>query len=70
MEINVCDNTKTVEIWLNREETQGEPFKNLLKPIFISYKERKYIVAVYESGCGSLFEATKDLLVHNRKVIV
>ena len=37
-----------------------------LKEIYAKYKTKKYMVAVFESGKGDLYENTRDLLLFNR----
>ena len=38
-----------------------------LKEIYAKYKTKKYMVAVFESGKGDLYENTRDLLLFNRR---
>ena len=66
MEINVNDADKTVEIWLTNENKSDRPLRASLNPVYSAYKTRKYTVAVFESGRGDLFAATKELLSYNR----
>lgn len=66
MEICVNDINKTVEIWLSKSESYNDVLRTGLKPLFADYKSKKYIVAVFESGNGSLLENTKNLIKHNR----
>ena len=66
MKININDSDKIVEIWLTQEEKADAALRASLKPIYSIYKKKKYTVAVFESGDKSLFEYTKDLLLHNR----
>ena len=57
MEMNVRDDQKLVEIWLTNAE-KIDPAK---------YKTKKYMVAVFESGKGDLYENMRDLLLFNRR---
>lgn len=66
MEICVNDINKTVEIWLSKSESYNDILRAGLKPLFADYKDKKYVIAVFESGNGSLLENTRDLLKHNR----
>lgn len=67
MEIHVKSDSKLVEIWLTNAEKQDTAIREKLKPLYQAYKEKKYLVAVFESGEGDLATATSDLLCHNRK---
>ena len=66
MEIDVRDKKKRVYIWLTRAESEDPALKESLKPIYQEYKAKKYLVAVYESGTGTLEESIRDLLLYNR----
>ena len=57
MEMAVKDERKLVEIWLT----------NGLQSVYDTYKKKKYLVAVFESGNGDLYEQTRDLLLYNRQ---
>lgn len=70
MEIDVRDNSKIVEVWLTREEKQDANLRRRLKPLYQEYKEKKYLVAVFESGEQNLEELTGSLLGYNRKRVV
>ena len=50
MEINVRDSSKIVEVWLTREEKRDARLQERLKPLYREYKEKKFLVAVFESG--------------------
>ena len=67
MEINVRDEMKIVEVWLTREEKRDTALREGLKPLCQEYKEKKYLVAVFESGSLDLWEETGALLCYNRK---
>ena len=69
MEINVRDDIKIVEVWLTREEKRNIVLREGLKPLCREYKEKKYLVAVFESGSQNLWEETGALLCYNRKRI-
>ena len=70
MEINVRDSSKIVEVWLTREEKQDADLRERLKPLYREYKEKKFLVAVFESGEQGLEELTGSLLGYNRKRVV
>lgn len=67
MEMNVRDGQKLVEIWLTNAEKIDPVLREGLKEIYAKYKTKKYMVAVFESGKGDLYENTRDLLLFNRR---
>ena len=67
MEMNVRDDKKLVEIWLTNAEKIDPVLREGLKEIYAKYKAKKYMVAVFESGRGNLYENTRDLLLYNRR---
>lgn len=69
MEINVRSESRTVEIWLTREEKQDAKLREKLKPLYQRYKNEGYLAVVYESGERDLWDAASDLLCYNRKRI-
>lgn len=69
MEINVKDDIKIVEVWLTQKEKRNAALREQLKPLYQEYKEKKYLVAVFESGSQNLWEETGALLCYNRKRI-
>ena len=66
MEIDIREKEKKAYFWLTREESSDKAISELLKPLFKEYKEKKYIVAVFESGSESLRDVVKDLILYNR----
>jgi len=67
LEMNVRDGQKLVEIWLTNAEKIDPVLREGLKEIYAKYKTKKYMVAVFESGKGDLYENTRDLLLFNRR---
>ena len=67
MEIIVDDIKKRVEIWLTRAESKDKALRESLKNICARYRNKKYLVATFESGSQSLFINTRDLLLSNRE---
>ena len=67
MEMNVRDEQRLVEIWLTNAEKKDLKLRAGLKDIYDSYKKKKYLVAVYESGEKDLYENVRDLLVYNKR---
>lgn len=60
---------KIVEIWLTREEQEDDALHQTLQKLYQDYSRRKFKVAQFHSGAGSLYDATRDLLLFNRKRI-
>ena len=67
MEIHVRDSNKLVEVWLTKTEKQDAELREQLKPLYREYKEKDYLVAVFESGTQDLTELTSGLLCDHRK---
>lgn len=67
MEMDVRDDKKIVEIWLTNAEKNDPMLREQLKDVYAEYKAKKYMVAVFESGKGNLYENTRDLLLYNRR---
>ena len=67
MEMNIHDDAQIVEIWLTNAEKTDPVLQDELKGIYAEYKAKKYMVAVFESGKGDLYENTRDLLLFNRR---
>lgn len=65
--MHVRDDKKLVEIWLTRAEKQDAQLREGLKDVYARCREKKYLVAVYESGEGDLFQSTLDLLAYNKR---
>ncbi|HJB99508.1 MAG TPA: hypothetical protein H9764_03555 [Candidatus Flavonifractor merdavium] len=65
MEIN--EQSKMVELWLTREETNDLSFRESLTPVYQQYKARNYLVAVFLSGEAELYQQTRELLLYNRR---
>ena len=69
MEINVRDGSRIVEVWLTRAEKQDAELQEKLKPMYREYKNKNYLVAVFQSGEQDLADATSGLLCYNCKRI-
>ena len=67
MEMTVRDDTKMVEIYLTKAEENDQALRAKLQKIYDNYKEKKYLVAVFESGDGDLYQDMLDLLAFNKK---
>jgi hypothetical protein len=69
LEINVRDEQKLVEVWLTNAEKNDPAVRERLKPLYAEYKQKKYMVAVFESGGRDLYQSTLGLLAYNKKRI-
>lgn len=67
MEINIRDDAKIVEIWLDRQEKADMALRSRLEPLYQAYHARRYLVAVFLSGTAPLYEETRDLLLYGRR---
>ena len=67
MEIHVRDDRHLVEVWLSNAEKKDMSLREGLKRLYDEYKEKKYLVAVFESGEGDLYQSTLELLSYNKK---
>ena len=67
MRIAVREESKIVELWLNRAEKEDAAFRESLKPRYQTYKAQNYLVAVFLSGEEELYQQTRDLLLYNRR---
>ena len=67
MEMIVKDERKLVEIWLTNAEKADPVLRAGLQSVYDTYKKKKYLVAVFESGNCDLYAQTRDLLLYNRQ---
>lgn len=67
MELNINDQSQHVEVWLSSAEKNDIKIQETVHSICEQYKNSKYMVIVYKSGTGDLFEGTKSLLIQNMK---
>lgn len=67
MEMNINEESRTVEVWLNVGEAQDPVLKERLRSLYQIFAAQKYLVAVFRSGRHDLVQATSDLLCYNRK---
>ena len=70
MEMSINNESRTVEVWLNKQEAQDPALKKRLGLLYQVFAAQKYLVAVFYSGERDLEQATSDLLCYNRKRIV
>lgn len=69
MEINVKEKGHIVEFWLTNAEKNDVALRKSLKLQYKTWKAKKYLPVVFESGERGLYETTSDLLCYNRKRI-
>ena len=67
MEINPHQESKLVEVWLTNSEKRDAELRERLKLLYREYKEKDYLVAVFESGTQDLTELTSGLLCDHRR---
>lgn len=67
LEVNVRDDKQLVEIWLTNAEKKDPALREGLKDIYKKCKQKKYMVAVFESGEKDLYQGTLDLLAYNKR---
>lgn len=58
---------KLVSVWLTQAESQDTAVQAQLEPVYRSYRQQKYTVAVYHAGREDLYQNTLDLLRFNRR---
>lgn len=66
MRLTVEEREKLVAVWLTRAEQEDAALSAVLLARCAPYRRGGYTVAVFRSGGGELFPATRDLLLHNR----
>ena len=69
MVIKEHEDMKIVEIWLTKQEQEDAALRQTLQKLYQDYSRRKFKIAQFHSGAGSLYDATRDLLLFNRKRI-
>ena len=69
MELKEHEDMKIVEIWLTKQEQEDAALRQTLQKLYQDYSRRKFKIAQFHSGAGSLYDATRDLLLFNRKRI-
>ena len=67
MEIHYNHKKKICTVWLTNAEKVDAALRESLIPLYRKNKEQGYLTAVYESGTEDLYEATRDLLLYNRR---
>ena len=63
MLVDVNDRKKCIDVWLSTKESV--PVREILSR-FEEYREQKYSVTIFRSGCGDLVNLTSQLLDNNK----
>lgn len=66
MTVEVCETTHIVYYWMTKAEQTSNTD---LKSEYRKWKSNGYKVCTFLSGCESLTDLTKGLLLHNKEVI-
>ena len=66
MNLTVNREGKYAIVWMTNAEKADPKVMDSLQPLIEESKEKKYRLAIFESGEQDLVESTKDLLIHNR----
>jgi len=66
MEIIRDEKAKIIEVWLSKTEATDDKLAERLRPLYLKWKQQKYMTCVYRSGGRNLQEQTAGLLRHNR----
>lgn len=66
MEIRIRDDKRIVEVWLTNAEKNNPSIHTSLKPLYQSCRNRKYTVAVFESGSRDLYADFHHLAQQHR----
>ena len=66
MNLTVNREGKYAIVWMTNAEKADPKVMDSLQPLIAECKEKKYRLAIFESGEQDLVESTKDLLIHNR----
>ena len=67
MEMHINHENKLVDIWLTNADRSNKAIQAELKNIFLEFSNRKYMIAVFESGSNDMFASTLELLKYNKK---
>ena len=68
MELSVNKAGKYACIWLTRADKTDALVMNQLQYFIDEFKQKKYRVAIFESGEQELVEKTKELLICNKVI--
>ncbi|MCD8108507.1 MAG: hypothetical protein LUE14_00155 [Clostridiales bacterium] len=69
MFMEISEKQKTVYYWLSTKEKENSELRCCLRSKYKEWEQKGYSVCVFFSGESNLVEATKDLLIHNKKVL-
>ena len=63
----ICEKQQIVYYWMTQEERDSN--KEMLTAEYKEWKKKKFRVCTFISGKEQLIDLTKELLVHNQKVL-
>ena len=63
----ICEKQKIVYYWMTKEERDSN--QEMLTAEYKEWKKKKFRVCTFISGKEQLIDLTKELLVHNQKVL-
>ncbi len=66
MKIDVLEDKRRVEVWVENCERDSEYVKLSLDCLFKKYAPQKFLVSVFYSGGRDLFKNTEELILHNK----
>ena len=70
MQIDINVDFKFASVWLTSEEIDNQEIMDSLAPYIADFRARKFKFVIYQSGKGNLLELTKDLLKHNKNLVL
>ena len=68
MKMFVDEHKKIVELWLTTAEQNDPALMESLRPLYGTWREKKYRPVEFRSGGRDLLDLTEGLLLHNRTV--
>ena len=69
MIVEVDESKRIVYYWLSREELANEELIEHLRKEEREWNHKGFKICEFHSGTGDLLELTKELLIHNKKVM-
>ena len=67
IEIIRDDQKRVVQVWLSNLEKNDTQIQNRLQSFYTQWKKEKYLVGVFVSGEGDLYQNTLSLLAFNKR---
>ena len=69
MVVEIDESKRIVYYWLLREELADEKLIERLRKEEREWNHKGFMICEFHSGTGDLLELTKELLIHNKKVM-